>query len=109
MVHLAVKRPRDPVHKLSLAFEQNGSVGGVVDIASARAAWAGASTLAASGSTRPAATAEHSLAGQALIQRASIDNLTNRRAWQEAPYQFGHADLYPLTPRAIHASVQLAL
>ena len=48
-------------------------------------------------------------AGQALIWRAGVDNLANRRAWQEAPYQFNHAYLYPLAPRTIHASVQLLL
>ena len=56
-----------------------------------------------------AARYTHKLAGQTLIWRAGIDNLANRRAWQEVPYQFGHAYLYPLAPRAIHASLQLAL
>ena len=56
-----------------------------------------------------AARYTYKLAGQTLIWRAGIDNLTNRRAWQEAPYQFGHAYLYPLAPRTIHASVQLTL
>ena len=48
-------------------------------------------------------------AGQTLILRAGVDNLANRRAWQEAPYQYDHAYLYPLAPRTIHASVQFAL
>ena len=48
-------------------------------------------------------------AGQTLIWRAGEDNLANRRAWQEAPYQFDHAYLYLLVPRTIHAWVQLAL
>ena len=49
----------------------------------------------------------HELGAQALVWRAGIDNLANRRAWQEAPYQFDHAYLYPLAPRTLHASVQL--
>ena len=56
-----------------------------------------------------AARYAHKLAGQTLIRRAGIDNPANRRAWQEAPYQFNHAYLYPLARRPIHASVQLSL
>ena len=48
------------------------------------------------------------LAGRAVVWRASIDNLSNRRAWQEAPYQFDHAYLYPLAPRTLHASAQMS-
>ena len=48
------------------------------------------------------------LAGRAVVWRAGIDNLANRRAWQEAPYQFDHAYLYPLAPRTLHASAQLS-
>jgi iron complex outermembrane receptor protein len=39
------------------------------------------------------------------VWRAGIDNIANQRAWKEAPYQYGHAYLYPLAPRALHASV----
>jgi iron complex outermembrane receptor protein len=39
------------------------------------------------------------------VWRAGIDNVTNQRAWKEAPYQYGHAYLYPLAPRVFHASV----
>ena len=47
------------------------------------------------------------LAGkQLLVWRAGIDNLADRRAWKEAPYQYDHAYLYPLAPRTFHASVQ---
>jgi iron complex outermembrane receptor protein len=47
------------------------------------------------------------LAGaQSLVWRAGIDNLADRRAWKEAPYQYEHAYLYPLAPRTFHASVQ---
>jgi iron complex outermembrane receptor protein len=40
-----------------------------------------------------------------LTWRAGIDNLTDRRAWKESPYQFGHAYLYALAPRTWRASV----
>jgi iron complex outermembrane recepter protein len=46
---------------------------------------------------------------QTLVWRLGLDNATNRRAWQEAPYQFGHAYLYPLAPRTVHASLSLRL
>jgi iron complex outermembrane recepter protein len=45
---------------------------------------------------------------QTLVWRIGIDNLADRRAWQEAPYQFGHAYLYPLQPRTLHASLAAA-
>ena len=46
---------------------------------------------------------------QALVWRLGIDNAIDRRAWQEAPYQFGHAYLYPLMPRTLHASLAVRL
>ncbi len=42
---------------------------------------------------------------QTLVWRLGIDNATDRRAWQEAPYQFSHAYLYPLAPRTLHVSL----
>ena len=39
--------------------------------------------------------------------RAGIDNLFDKRAWRESPYQFGHAYLYPLAPRTVRASLQV--
>ncbi len=48
------------------------------------------------------------MGAQTLVWRAGVDNITNRRAWQEAPYQFGHAYLYPLAPRSLHASLAAA-
>jgi iron complex outermembrane recepter protein len=42
-----------------------------------------------------------------LVWRAGVDNLANQRAWKEAPFQYGHAYLYPLAPRVFHASVAL--
>jgi iron complex outermembrane recepter protein len=47
----------------------------------------------------------HSLGAQTLVWRVGVDNVADRRAWQEAPYQFGHAYLYPLAPRTWHASL----
>ncbi len=41
--------------------------------------------------------------------RAGIDNLFDRRAWRESPYQFGHAYLFPLGPRTLRASMQIEL
>jgi iron complex outermembrane recepter protein len=46
---------------------------------------------------------------QTLVWRLGLDNATDRRAWQEAPNQFGHAYLYPLAPRTAHASLSLRL
>jgi iron complex outermembrane recepter protein len=44
---------------------------------------------------------------QTLVWRLGLDNATDRRAWQEAAYQFGHAYLYPLAPRTAHASLAI--
>ncbi len=41
-----------------------------------------------------------------LVWRAGVDNLFDRRAWREAPYQYSHAYLFPLEPRTFHASVE---
>jgi iron complex outermembrane receptor protein len=41
-----------------------------------------------------------------LVWRAGVDNLFDRRAWREAPYQYDHAYLFPLEPRTFHASVE---
>jgi iron complex outermembrane recepter protein len=43
-----------------------------------------------------------------LTWRLGVDNATNRRAWQESPYQFGHVYLYPLPPRTWRVSAQWA-
>jgi iron complex outermembrane recepter protein len=45
---------------------------------------------------------------QTLTWRLGVDNLFDRRAWQEGPFQFGHAYLYPLAPRTAHASLAVA-
>ncbi len=44
--------------------------------------------------------------GTTLTWQIGVDNATDRRAWKESPYQFGHAYLYPLAPRTWRASVQ---
>jgi iron complex outermembrane receptor protein len=46
------------------------------------------------------------LGATTLVWRAGVDNLFNRRAWREAPYQYDHAYLFPLEPRTFHASVE---
>lgn len=46
------------------------------------------------------------LGGQLLVWRVGVDNATDRRAWKESPYQFGHVYLYPLAARTWRASVQ---
>jgi iron complex outermembrane recepter protein len=46
------------------------------------------------------------LGSQRWVLRLALDNATDRRAWQEAPFQFGHAYLYPLAPRTWKASAE---
>jgi iron complex outermembrane recepter protein len=50
-----------------------------------------------------------SLAGHAITWRLGVDNVGNERAWKEAPYQFGHAYLYPLPARQWHLFMQTRL
>ena len=45
--------------------------------------------------------------GTTLRWRAGIDNLFDRRAWRESPYQYGHVYLYPLAARTARVSVQV--
>ncbi|GIX23698.1 MAG: ferric siderophore receptor [Caldimonas sp.] len=52
---------------------------------------------------------QHRMAGTTLTWRAGIDNLTDRRAWRESPFQYGHAFLYPLAPRSMRLSLQADL
>ena len=42
-----------------------------------------------------------------LTWRLGIDNLFDRQAWKEAPYQFGHLYLFPLPGRSARASLQI--
>jgi iron complex outermembrane receptor protein len=41
--------------------------------------------------------------------RAGIDNLFDKRAWRESPFEFGHVYLYPLAPRTLRVSLQVEL
>ncbi len=52
---------------------------------------------------------ETKLAGAQTTWRAGIDNLFDKRAWRESPYQFSHVYLYPLAPRTLRLSVQVDL
>jgi len=47
--------------------------------------------------------------GHAWTLRAGIDNLFDKRAWKESPYQFSHAYLFPLPARTFRLSVQVDL
>lgn len=49
------------------------------------------------------------LAENQWVWRAGIDNLFDKRAWRESPYQFSHAYLYPLAPRTLRVSAQVDL
>lgn len=49
------------------------------------------------------------VASQTWIWRAAVDNLANRRAWRESPWQFDHSYLYPLAPRTLRASLEVRL
>ncbi|HEY2927316.1 TonB-dependent siderophore receptor [Piscinibacter sp.] len=44
-----------------------------------------------------------------LTFRAGIDNLFDRRAWKESPFEFSHVYLFPLAPRTVRLSVEAAL
>ncbi len=47
--------------------------------------------------------------GTSWTLRAGIDNVFDRRAWRESPYQFSHAYLFPLEPRTLRVSLQADL
>jgi iron complex outermembrane receptor protein len=47
------------------------------------------------------------LSGRTMTLRAGVDNVADRRAWKESPYQFSHAYLYPMAGRRGHASVNV--
>jgi len=50
-----------------------------------------------------------SSAGTTWTLRAGIDNVFDRRAWRESPYQFSHVYLFPLEPRTLRVSLQADL
>jgi iron complex outermembrane receptor protein len=47
-------------------------------------------------------------AGTTLTWRLGVDNVTDKRAWRESPFQFGHVYLYPLAARTWRASLAVA-
>ncbi len=49
------------------------------------------------------------VAGTTTTWRAGIDNLFDKHAWRESPYEFSHVYLYPLAPRTLRLSVQVDL
>ena len=52
---------------------------------------------------------EQKLSSGNLIWRAGVDNLFDRRAWRESPFQFGHVYLYPLAARTFRLSIEMSL
>ncbi|HEX4511005.1 MAG TPA: TonB-dependent receptor plug domain-containing protein [Burkholderiaceae bacterium] len=46
------------------------------------------------------------LASNTLVWRIGVDNVFDRRAWRESPYQYDHVYLFPLQPRTWRASVE---
>jgi iron complex outermembrane receptor protein len=52
---------------------------------------------------------EQAMGTRLYTWRVGVDNLTDKRAWRESPYQYGHAYLYPLAPRTWRASLEVAL
>jgi iron complex outermembrane receptor protein len=44
-----------------------------------------------------------------MTWRLGLDNATDRRAWRESPYQFGHSWLFPLAPRTLRVSLDWRL
>ncbi len=63
------------------------------------------------GTTRVDAAMRYDIkvAGAPTVWRAGIDNLFDKRAWRESPYEFSHVYLYPLAPRTVRVSVQVDL
>ncbi len=51
----------------------------------------------------------HKAGAAELTWRAGIDNVTDKRAWRESPYQFEHVYLYPLAPRTFRLSLEARL
>ncbi|MBV8124414.1 MAG: TonB-dependent receptor [Paucibacter sp.] len=44
-----------------------------------------------------------------LTWRLGVNNVFDRRAWRESPYQYGSAYLYPLAPRTFRLSLEMRL
>jgi len=49
------------------------------------------------------------LSGAQTTWRVGVDNLFDKRAWRESPFEFSHVYLYPLAPRTLRLSVQIDL
>ena len=52
---------------------------------------------------------ERKLGNVSTVWRAGVDNLFDRRAWRESPFEFAHVYLYPLAPRTFWLSLQVDL
>jgi iron complex outermembrane receptor protein len=52
---------------------------------------------------------EQKLGDTTVTWRAGVDNLFDRRAWRESPFQFEHVYLYPLAPRTFRLSAEVSL
>ena len=52
---------------------------------------------------------ETKMANARWTWRAGIDNLFDKRAWRESPFEFSHVYLYPLAPRTLRLSAQVDL
>ena len=52
---------------------------------------------------------EQKIASSTVTWRAGVDNLFDRRAWRESPFEFGHVYLYPLAARTFRLSVEASL
>jgi len=52
---------------------------------------------------------EHKVGATQLTWRVGVDNVFDKRAWRESPFQFGHVYLYPLAPRTYRVSLQADL
>jgi iron complex outermembrane receptor protein len=44
-----------------------------------------------------------------LTWRAGVDNVFDRRAWRESPYEFSHVYLFPTEPRTFRLSLEASL
>ncbi|MGZ5715989.1 MAG: TonB-dependent siderophore receptor [Caldimonas sp.] len=55
------------------------------------------------------AKVQRRLAGVDWTLRGGVDNVFDRRAWRESPYEFSHVYLFPLAPRTMRVSLQADL
>jgi len=46
---------------------------------------------------------------QLYVWRLGVDNLTNRRAWRESPFEYDHVYLYPMQPRTWRVSLEVQI